>query len=105
MNRHTRCRGVGGVKLLRGVSSCPRGVGWADTPAGPYGRPPQFATWRRPPALRPAGGTPTDKGNTQANLRVYTHAPKTHTNTKQQGGVSIHVFYCGYAYCLLCVRE
>ena len=23
MNRHTRCRGVGGVKLLRGVSSCP----------------------------------------------------------------------------------
>ena len=46
-----------------------------------------------------------DIGNTQANLSVYTHAPETHTNTKQQGGVSIHVFYCGYAYCLLCVRE
>ena len=33
------------------------------------------------------------------------HAPKTHTNTKQQGGISIHVFYCGYVYRLLYVRE
>ena len=37
MNRHTRCGGVGGKKLLQGMSTCPQGVGWADTPAGPYG--------------------------------------------------------------------
>ena len=52
-----------------------------------------------------AGDTPTDKGNTQANLSVCTHAPKTHTNTKQQGGTSIHVFYCEYVYRSLYVRE
>ena len=33
------------------------------------------------------------------------HAPKTHTNTKQQGHISVHVFYCEYAYRLLYVRE
>ena len=37
MHRHTRCKGVGGVMLLRGVSLCPRGAGWADIPAGQYG--------------------------------------------------------------------
>ena len=57
------------------------------------------------PALLPASDTPTDKGNTQANLSVYTHAPKTHTNTKQQGHISVRVFYCAYVYRLLYVHE
>ena len=46
MHRQARCMGVGGVMLLRGVSSCPRGAGWADTPAGKYARPPQVCAWR-----------------------------------------------------------
>ena len=66
---------------------------------------PRFAHGGEPPALLPAGKTSTDKGSTQANLTVYTHAPKTHTNTKQQGGISIHVFYCEYVFRLLYVRE
>ena len=52
-----------------------------------------MGAWMWAPALLPVADTPTDKGNTQANLSVYTHAPKTHTNTKQQGGILIHVFY------------
>ena len=91
--------------LLQGVSSGPRGAGWADTPARRYGPPPQVGAWRLPSALPPASDTPADKGNTQASLSVYTHAPKTHTNTKQQGGVFIRVFYCEYVYRLLYVRE
>ena len=55
--------------------------------------------------LPPAEDTPTVKGTTKANLSVYTHAPKTHTNAKQQGGISIHVFCCVYCCCLLYVRE
>ena len=55
--------------------------------------------------LPPAGGTPIDKSTTQANLSVSTHAPKTQTKTEEQGGISVHVFYCEYVYRLLYVRE
>ena len=48
--------------------------------------------------MLPAGDTPTVKGNTRANLKVCTHAPKTHKNTKQQGGIPIHVFSFEYVY-------
>ena len=105
MHRHTRCMGVGGGMLLRGVSSCPRGAGLADTPPRQCGRPFHVGARRWPPAVLPAGETPTNKGNTQANLIVHTQAPKTHANTKQQGGISIHVFYCEYVYRLLYGRE
>ena len=91
--------------LLRGVSLCPREAEWPYTPAGGYGTPPHIVPRRLPPALPPSADTPTDKGNTQANLTVYTHAPKTHTNTKQQGGISVHVFYCEYVYRLMYVRQ
>ena len=79
--------------------------GYCNTPAGQYGPPPHIGTWRLPPVLPPAGDTPTDTGNTQADLIVYAHAPKTHTTTKQQGGMSIHVFYCEDVYRLLYVCE
>ena len=91
--------------LLWGVSLSPSEPGWADTPAVRYGLPPGVCAWRLPPALLPTGDTPTDKGNTQANLSVYTHAPKTHTNTTEKGGISIHVFYCEYVYRFLYVCE
>ena len=76
MHCHTRCKGVGRVMLLRGVSSDPRGAGWANTPAGWYGSPPEYGAWRLPPALPPACDTPTNKDNTQANLSVHTYAPR-----------------------------
>ena len=56
-------------------------------------------------ALRTAGATPSDKGNAQSNLSVYTHARKTHTNSKQQRGIFIHLLYCEYVYRLLYLRE
>ena len=70
MHTHTRFKGIGGVMLLEGVSSCPRGAGWAVTPPGRYGRPAQVGAWRGPPALPPAADTPNGKGNTQSNLSV-----------------------------------
>ena len=100
-------RGLGEVILLQGVFYCPWGLGWAHTPEEQYGQLPQICGRRRPPALMPAGDTPKDNSNTQANLKcLYTrlyNAPKTHTNTKQQGGTSIHVFYGGSVYRLLYV--
>ena len=66
--------------------------------------PPYMGTLRLPPALFPAGDTPTDTGNALANLSVYTHDLKTHTDTKEQAGVSTHVFDCEYVYRLLYVR-
>ena len=108
MHRHTRCKAVWGVtapseRVQAGAVRA--GAGWADTLAGRYGPPPHMSTRRLPSVLPPAGDTPTDKSYPQANLSVYTHAPKTHTNTKQQGGISVHVFYGEYVYRLLCVRE
>ena len=105
MHRHTRCMGVGGVKAPSGRVIVPPGS-WV----GCYTSETVLASspglrMEVTPALLPAGETPTDKGNTQANLSVYTHAPKTHTNAKQQGGISIRVFHCGYVYRLLYVRE
>ena len=105
MHCHTRCEMVWGFMLFWGVSSCPRGAGVADTPAGRYGQPPKVHAWRRPPALSSAGDTPTDRRDTQSNLSLYTNAPKTHTNNKQQGGISPHVFYCEYFYRLLYVHQ
>ena len=91
--------------LPRGVSSGPQGAGWATFPAGRYGPRDPVAAWRLPPALPPAGDTPTNKRNIQANLSVCTHAPKIQMNTKQQGGISIHVFYCEYVCRFLYVCE
>ena len=51
----------------------------------------------------PPGTHPPTKVTLKTSLSVHTHAPKTHTDAKQQGGISIHAFYCEYAYCLLYV--
>ena len=55
---------------------------------------------RLSPMLPLATDTPTKNqhSNPQANLSVYTHAPKTHTNTKQQDGISVHPFNGKYVY-------
>ena len=79
---------------IQGDSSraCPTGLAGPE-PSGTHNDPGQHLH------------TPSAKGNAQANLTDYTHTPKTDTNAKQQGGISIHVFYSEYVYRLLYVRE
>ena len=55
--------------------------------------------------LSPAREIPTAKGNTLANLSVYTHAWKPHTNAKKRGSMSVCVLFCEYVYHLLYVCE
>ena len=105
LHSHTRRnRDIGERMFFLGDGPGPGGTGWAHHSVGWYKRP-STTTRRRLFMLPPAEDTPTDKGNTKAKLSVCTHAPKTHRNTKQQGGISIRVFFCGYCYCLLYVRD
>ena len=88
--------------LLRGCQRAPRELHGLIPGRNGTGLLHTLLTRRLPPLLPSAGDTPTNKGNPQANLSVYAHAPKTHTNTKQQGGISVHVSYFEYVYRLLC---
>ena len=92
--------------LTGGVSARRQGAGLADTPAQQYSWTPHICTWARPPALQPGGDTPTTRGNyiVKGSINCQYTGPKIQTNSKQEGGISIQLFYCEYAYCLLYVH-
>ena len=49
--------------------------------------------------------TPIEKNKPEATLSGYTHTLKKQANTKQQDGISGHLFYCEYVYRLFYVCE